>query len=119
MKYYKKGLCKVLSIILAVAMLLTSPIGITQAYALEDGQPAVEDSQEELPLGASEILDSDIQSKASAAPVFAEGYPKPGAVKANGSKEIEVLVKGVLPEGVDEMGLYYVLLADDDPAPTS
>lgn len=65
-KYQKKGLCKALSIILAVAMLFTSPIGITQAYAFEDGQPAVEGSQEDLPLGASEgaelndVLDSGV-----------------------------------------------------------
>lgn len=64
MKYYKKGLCKVLSIILAVAMLLTSSIGITQAYALEDGQPTETNVQNEQSLGVSEgtVIDEMLDS---------------------------------------------------------
>lgn len=138
LKYQKKGLCKALSIILAVAMLLTTPIGITHAYALEGEQPKVTDVQGELLLNASEeaktneVLDGDkppekLSSPTDASllredptlPEFAEGYPKLGVVQADGSKKVQVLVKGVLPEGATEMGLGYVLLADGDSAPTA
>ena len=125
LKYQKKGLCKTFSMLLAVAMLLTLSVGITQAYALEDGQPAVAGSQEELPLGTSvgvqsrEVLDSGTPLEASAVPAFAEGYPKLGTVQADGSKKIEVLVKGVLPEDATDMSIGYVLLEDGGSAPTA
>ena len=59
LKYQKKGLWKALSTLLAITMLLTSPIAITQAYALEDEQPTVTDLQSELPLVASERVQSN------------------------------------------------------------
>ena len=59
LKYQKRWLCKALSIILAVAMLLTAPIGMTQAYALEGEQFKVTDVQGELPLGESEGTEPD------------------------------------------------------------
>lgn len=138
LKYQKKGLCKALSIILAVAMLLTTSIGITHAYALEGEQPKVIDVQGELPLGESEgaepdeVLDdsklpeklalptnASLLREGSALPEFAEGYPRLGEVQADGSKKVQVLVKGVLPEDATEMGLGYVLLADGDSVPTA
>ena len=118
LEHQKKGLRKTLSMLLSVAMLLTSPIGITQAYALEDGQPTVVGSQEELPLGtsvevqSSGVLDSGTLSEASAVPAFAEDYPKLGTEQADGSKKIEVLIKGILPEGVTEMSIGYTLLSN-------
>ncbi len=125
LKYRGNGLYKALSIILAVAMLLASPISMTPAYALED-EPSVEtDIQSELPLDTSEeakpneILDSGVLSEASSAPAFAENYPKLGMEQADGSKKIEVLIKGILPEDETSMGLGYVLLADGDSAPTA
>ncbi len=125
LKYRGNGLYKALSIILAVAMLIASPIGMTPAYALEDEPSVVKDIQSEFPLDTSEeakpneILDSGVLSEASSAPAFAEGYPKLGTVQAGGSKKIEILVKGILPEGETSMGLGYVLLADGDSAPTA
>lgn len=119
LRYQKKRRCKALSIILAAVMILTTPIGVTQAYALEAGKPAAAGIQSELPLGASGVLGSRTPSMASAVPAFAEGYPKPGTVQPDGSKEIAALVKGILPEGETSMGLGYVLLADHDPAPTA
>ena len=44
LKYQKKGLCKALSMLLAAVMLITAPIGTTQAYALENEPPTVTDS---------------------------------------------------------------------------
>lgn len=143
LKYQKKGLCKALSIILAAAMFLTAPMGITQVYALEDEQPAVTYVQGESPPGESEeketneVLDSgmppevsglstDISSfvfspfaESTTPPAFAVDYPKLGTAQTEGSKKIEVLVKGILPEGETSMGLGYVLLADNDPMPTA
>lgn len=60
-----------------------------------------------------------ITASATTTPAFAEGYPKLGRAEAEGSKKIEVLVKGILPEGKTSMGLGYVLLADNDPGPTA
>lgn len=119
MKYQKKGLCKALSMLLAAVMLLTSPIGITQTYALEDGQSAATDLQSELPFGAGEVLDSGAPLEESAVPAFTEDYPKLGTEQTEGSKKIEVLVKGILPEGETSMGLGYVLLAENDSKPTA
>jgi glucan-binding YG repeat protein len=143
LKYQKKGLCKALSMLLAVVMLLTAQIGTTQAYALEGEQPTVTDVQDELPLGASEetkkngVLDSGMQPEVSDSPkdassfefspfeegitppAFAGDYPNLGTEQTEGSKEIEVLVKGILPEGETSMGLGYVLLADNASAPTA
>ena len=59
-----------------------------------------------------------IMASAESAPAFEEGYPKIGAVQADGSKKIEVLAKCSFPEGVEGTGIDYVLLAKDDPAPT-
>jgi len=142
LKYQKKGLYKALSIILAAAMFLTAPMG-TQVYALEDEQPAVTYVQGELPPGASEeaetneVLDSGIPPEVSGLstdissfvfipfaesttpPAFAVDYPKLGTAQTEGSKKIEVLVKGILPEVETSMGLGYVLLADNDSAPTA
>lgn len=138
MKYQKKELCKALSMLLVAVMLMTTPISTTQAYALEGEQPTVTDVQGELPLGASEgpasnkVLDSGtppeelasptdafLLGEGSTLPEFAEGYPNLGEVQADGSKKVQVLVKGVLPEGATEMGLGYVLLADNEPAPAA
>ncbi len=44
LKCQKKGLCKALSMLLAAVMLMTAPIGTTQAYALENEPPTVTDS---------------------------------------------------------------------------
>lgn len=74
LKYQKKGLYKLLSMLLAVAMLLTAPIGTMQAYALEGEQPTVTDIQGELPLGMSEeagpgeVSDSGTHSEKLASP---------------------------------------------------
>ncbi len=143
LKHWEKGLCKVLSMLLTAALLLTAPIGITQVYALEDEQVTVTGIQGELLLGASEgaeanqVLDSGIPSEVLDSPTdmssfgfssfaeditlpaFAEDYPKLGTNQTEGSKKIEVLVKGILPEGETSMGLGYVLLADNDTAPAA
>ncbi|MDD2497871.1 MAG: hypothetical protein PHY90_07065, partial [Desulfitobacteriaceae bacterium] len=58
LNYQKKWRCKALPMLLAVAIILTAPIGITQAYALWDRQLAVTDSQGGLPLGVSEETES-------------------------------------------------------------
>ncbi len=49
LKYQKKGLCKALSMLLAVVMLMTVPIGTTQAYAevLDSGAPEATPSDAE------------------------------------------------------------------------
>lgn len=68
LKSKKKGLCKALPMLLAVIMLLTAPIGTTQAYALEDGRPVVTDRQSELPLGAGEEVETSEVSDSGAPP---------------------------------------------------
>ena len=80
LKYQQKGLFKALSMLLAVAMLLTAPISTIQAYGLEDGQPAVTDVQVELPLGTSEeaetngVLGSGMPPEGSASPTDASSF---------------------------------------------
>lgn len=138
MKYREKGLRKALSILLAVAMLLTATIGITQTYALEDGQPVVTDSQGELPLGtsgaieSSGVLDSGTLPKETATPTdtspgedstspeFAEGYPKEydGGVLPDlypGCKRVRMIVR-FLGEVIKA---YCVVLEHDASPPSS
>lgn len=89
LQYQKKWLCKALSILLAAAMLLTSPIGNTQAYAYGGERSTAVDSQGELPHGtsgvaeSSEVLDSGTLPEEPSAP-SEDTSGEPAATESDG-----------------------------------
>jgi len=62
LKYEGKGHYKVLSIVLALVMLLTTPIGTIQVNALEEGQPEVVQRQEEFKVEEPLLSEQDMNS---------------------------------------------------------
>lgn len=138
LKHREKGLYKALSMLLAVALLLTSPIGITQAYALESEPFTVTGVQGELLLDASEdaetnkVLDSGMPPEVLGSPTdmssfgfglftegitlpaFVEGYPKAGSMQMAGSRQVGVVINA------QEAAYYdFVLLPDKAYAPSA
>ncbi len=125
LKYQKKEVCKALPLLLVLVMLLTASTGTIQANGPEDGQPTVTDSQGELPLGVSEMMDSSIQLEEPALPKdtsplgnglfeadtippeFAVGYPKQHEDPLHpGCKRVKMIVAPL--EG--EVKAYYIAI---------
>lgn len=137
LKYQRKGLCKALSMLLALVMILTAPIGTTQAYALEGEQTEVTDVQEEQPevtdVQGEQPVVEDVQGEQpvvtgasilmedATPPEFAEGYPKqwePADYQTPlypGCRRVKMTVLSL-----DEViKAYYVALEHGAPAPSS